>query len=409
MKLAASIALLAASTMAVLLPVENVTPAPGALSMSLNTTSINNVMQTFVPILSYYMLNNKTIETDIHESSLLYKFDLDSIHLDTVDGFTTKVFEEVPGTDKIFCHIGGVNVSMDLNGSLDALHFIPLDASHVDLYGVDLQFTVESTSDDKVHWALVETTKMSFKSMKITMKNSFLQKLVNLSSSIINALVKDMIPQIEKAIDAKVKAFNSMIAMEGPTTFVFPVADVKGDEINLNMTMTTAPDIKVDGNLVNLYFNGMFVDPQVTASLSDVKSYPPRIAHIQSEQFWIHEAMVNGLFQDVGDKLFPVAVSNSDISAQMAQVFREITVYYGADVQIALEVSMDTADPKSIGFSTVDGITFGANTPIVSTIKMICSNATTHNETAAEFQTNLVAKLNLTMEDFVLFPSVKMV
>lgn len=28
--------------------------APGALSASLNTTSINNIMQTFVPILAYF-------------------------------------------------------------------------------------------------------------------------------------------------------------------------------------------------------------------------------------------------------------------------------------------------------------------------------------------------------------------
>ena len=33
----------------------------GALSMYINTTSVNNMMQTFVPLLSYYMLQNKTL------------------------------------------------------------------------------------------------------------------------------------------------------------------------------------------------------------------------------------------------------------------------------------------------------------------------------------------------------------
>ena len=142
-KIATSIAVLASIAVAVLLP-KNATPVPGALSMSLNTTSINNMLQTFIPILSYYMLNNKTIELDIHESSLLYTFDLKEIHLDTVEGFTTKDFKEIEGTDKIQVHLGGIDVSMDITGSLKALHFIPFDASHVDIKGIDIVFTVES-------------------------------------------------------------------------------------------------------------------------------------------------------------------------------------------------------------------------------------------------------------------------
>jgi len=110
---------------------EAVSPQPGALSVSLNTTSINNIMQTFVPILSYYMLNNKTINTDIHESNILYKFDLDSVHIVEVTGYTTKLFEQIPGTSKVHVQLGGINTTVDVNGSLKALHFIPLDASQV--------------------------------------------------------------------------------------------------------------------------------------------------------------------------------------------------------------------------------------------------------------------------------------
>ena len=65
---------------------------PGALDLYLNATSINNLMQTFVPILSYYMLNNKTFTPDIHQSTILYSLDLDKIVLNNAYGFTTKEF-----------------------------------------------------------------------------------------------------------------------------------------------------------------------------------------------------------------------------------------------------------------------------------------------------------------------------
>jgi len=155
---------------------------------------------------------------------------------------------------------------------------------------------------------------MNFSSMKITMKSAFLQKLVNLSESVINSIVKKMIPKIEKAIDEKVVAFNAMVAAEGPMTFVFPLTAIKGDEIALNMTMTTAPVIENGADLINLYFNGMFVDKEVTASIADITEFPPRLQHVQSEQFWIHQDMVDGLFQDVGDKLFPLSVDSPAIS-----------------------------------------------------------------------------------------------
>lgn len=47
-----------------------------------------------------------------------------------------------------------------------------------------------------------------------------------------------------------------MIANEGPSTFVFPVY---GNDVALNMTMTKAPETTVDSDLINMYFNGLFV------------------------------------------------------------------------------------------------------------------------------------------------------
>lgn len=109
-------------------------------------------MATFIPILAYYGLNNKTIELDIEDRAVLYKFTMSKIHLITVGGFKTKIFEEVPGTDKIHIKIGGVNILMDIDAELDALYFIPFKASRINITNLDIDLTIESTSLDQVHW-----------------------------------------------------------------------------------------------------------------------------------------------------------------------------------------------------------------------------------------------------------------
>ena len=85
--------------------------------------------------------------------------------------------------------------------------------------------------------------------MDIKMSNSFLQKLVDASKKIIDKIVNDQLPKLSKSIDDKIKELNAMVAGEGPSTFVFPVY---GNEIGLNMTMTTAPITKVDSNLIKM-------------------------------------------------------------------------------------------------------------------------------------------------------------
>jgi len=99
-----------------------------------------------------------------------------------------------------------------------------------------------------------------------------------------------------------------MIADQGPTTFVFPITNIGKNEINLNMTMTTAPHL--DNQIITLNFDGMFVDKDVHTKNSDITSYPPRIQNDRSNQFWIHEDMVNSLLEDLHDKAFPFATKS---------------------------------------------------------------------------------------------------
>ena len=176
--------------------------SPGALSMSLNSTSIQNILNTFIPIMAYFAVNNKTIEIDEKISGFGYKLDLESIHIIEAKGFTVKEFSNIPGTDLVHVKVGGVDITTSVNAELDALYFIPFKASAVNVTNATIEFTLQSTSDDGVHWALQENTTFTIGKVDIEMKDKFLNWCVKQSSSLINKIIKDNLPKISTAIDA---------------------------------------------------------------------------------------------------------------------------------------------------------------------------------------------------------------
>ena len=103
-------------------------------------------MQTFVPIMAYFALNNHTFPLNIHESNFLYSFDFNDMHIIEASGFKEKVFEYIPGTDKVHVRIGGVNVSSTIDAELKALKLIPFKSSGVNITNLSLDITVRSTS-----------------------------------------------------------------------------------------------------------------------------------------------------------------------------------------------------------------------------------------------------------------------
>jgi len=375
---------------------------PGALSLMLNATSINNLMTVAVPLASYFELNNHTFELGVKEKTFLYELDLDNVHVNDV-GTGTPKFEYMDGTDKIHVSFDGVSVDMDVQGKFEALHFIPLEATNIKMKNLKIDFTVESTSTDMVHWQLSDATKVSVEDVEITMKSSALQKLVNLSKKIIDKMINDQMPKIGKMIDSKVQAINKMVANEGPSTFVIPVYET---EVGLNLTMTHSPVTKAGSDLIEIFFNGLFTDKAVTQTIADITTYPPRLAHSHSEQVWIHEDMVDSLFQAAGEELFPITINNKDIQAQLLQVFREIGQYYGQDVTIAMDIAMNTGEGKPINFDTKHGVMIGSQSDITSTIELVCSNATTKAETAVTFELNAELHANVTLDNFVIFPKI---
>jgi hypothetical protein len=311
----------------------------------------------------------------------------------------------IPGTDKVRCILSGVNASVILNGSFSALHFIPLTATKVDLTNITIDFTLEQVAaGDNVHWALKDSSAFHFDHLAIKMQSSFLQKLVDISRGLIDRMVNDLTPKLSQFIDTKIQSLNKAVAGEGPMTFVVPLFN---NSVAVNMTMAHAPVTAVDSNLIGLFFDGMIVGDKVITKNTDIIALPPRVEHSLSEQIWIHEDMINSLVQQLESNVFPIELNDKSISDQMKQVFREIPNTYGNDASVAIKLSMDTGAGKAINFDAKHGVIIGSKSDVTTTLELIVSNSTTVNATAVEFTLNLEAHANLTLKDFVIYPSVK--
>jgi len=382
-----------------------IAPSPGAIQASVNATSISNIMQTFVPIMAYFALNNHTFDIDAHVKKALYKFDFNSMHIIEATGFTTKVFEYIPGTDMVHVHIGGVNVSTTIDADLTALAVIPFKSSGVNITNLSLDITVRSTSPDNLHWDLIETTAVTFDKVDITMDSWFLNKLVKLSSSVINLVIKDVcIPLAQNYFNDIVKNLNAKIANEGPMDFEVPLGSAGVNALNL--TMTTAPALKKGSDLLVINFDGL-VDKLVGTSnkelRGDIPTYAPRLEHSNSEQVWIHEDLFSSVIKNAKNMVFPMEIQSDKIAKEFFTAFPELKAYYGASATGFTKVSMASglAD-KAVTFDMDKGLTLGSGAK--TTIDFIVTNSTNANQTAFTFSSEIVLESPSYLKN--LFPSV---
>jgi hypothetical protein len=363
--------------------------SPGALSMSLNTTSINNLMNTFVPILAYFVLNNSTFNISETISGCGYKLDVESLHIIEASGFTVKEFTNVPGTNQLHVKIGGVDVSTLLNAELTALYFIPFKTSAVNVTNATIELTLESTSDDKVHWQIKEHTVLTVGKVDIQMSNNFLNWLVEKSSSIINKVIQDQLPKISSVIDAEVEKINQMLAQEGPYTFD---VSLLGHDYPLNLTMTTAPQI--GGDLIQMYMDGLF-HPAANGSdpgypLEVNSEWPERFEHSLSEQVFIHESTLNSLFRLMGGA--GTTLKGHNIQNAVKAALPELAQKYGSDYSVSLGLVLHPANSATpITLNSESGIVLGNGNSMDGTLTISCSNASVSNEEAVVLGMNILA------------------
>lgn len=70
---------------------------------------------------------------------------------------------------------------------------------------------------------------------------------------------------------------------------------------------------------------------------------------------------------------------------------------------------MENNTDAPVHFNMTKGIVIGGKDTVLTKLAIICSNATTKNVNAVEFDMNLEARVNLTMKDMVFFPHIDMI
>lgn len=246
-----------------------------------------------------------------------------------------------PGSDRLKIKTSGVDLSLNMDGTVKLIDLIPLTATGLNFTNVTLNMELEFAADsDDVHWRLVETSYIHFGTMQIYMQNPYLQKLVNKFSGLISKLINLEGPILaNKVLDKLTSTLNNAVAHEGPTTFAIPIKN----GIEANMTMTQAPDLRTH-DLVKIFFNGLMLANNKTSETIQGIQTPPRRLHDLSEQMWIHENMVDSLIQAGSKTLFPMTYKSESISTQLKQVFMEIGKFYGKDVEVAMNFSLNSGD-----------------------------------------------------------------
>ena len=95
-------------------------------------------------------------------------------------------------------------------------------------------------------------------------------------------------------------------------------------------------------------------------------------------------------------------LNNTNITSQIMSLFPEIKEYYGPDVVLDLEVDINAESPK---FFTIDpslGYQVGHDDKATVKLLLKCSNVTTPQELAVEFDMTVQATVNFTFDSFFL-------
>lgn len=173
---------------------------PGRIGLVLNTTSVEHLLSTALPLACYFALNNKTIQVGLSEKSLLGTLTLESLHINTVS-VGQPVFEQINGTSKLHVHLSKINIDSDIDGEVKALNIIPFKAQKVQLTDVDVDLVLESTSADNVHWQLHDVTKMKIGDVKVTLSDPTLNKIVDWFQKTVTKIFNLALPLVSKEID----------------------------------------------------------------------------------------------------------------------------------------------------------------------------------------------------------------
>jgi len=117
-------------------------PLPGALELYFNTTGLNNLWQTAVPIGAYFGLDGAVFNSTLEDDSWFYTFILNNVTIVQANGFTEKILDYDEGTNNFHVRVAGINLETLVNAEFKALNVIPFVSTAVNVTNMTVDFKV---------------------------------------------------------------------------------------------------------------------------------------------------------------------------------------------------------------------------------------------------------------------------
>jgi hypothetical protein len=196
---------------------------------------------------------------------------------------------------------------MDIIGSIYALHIIPFHTSHCNITNISVQLDLGVSTTDQVKWQLLETSVLSVQDINFQMESDFLNWVISFFHDTIMGTINAYIPQIEDTLHKIVEDFDAEMRTANSTTFMVNL--LNNTLYPLNMSTTEAPQLDSTQGLLELHFDGLFFDsPAQTTHVTPNSQFAPRYASSHSEQFFVHESMLNSLFFALDQDIMPIKI-----------------------------------------------------------------------------------------------------
>lgn len=311
----------------------DVEPMPGSLFASLNVTSLNNIVQLAAPLAANEVLNGKTFEIDYKKKGIagIYSVDIKDITFITVDGFSIKDVSFKEDSDTLVATIGGIDVNATCNAKASGLWLISGALEAFTVKNITLQVELATTSDDEVHWQLSQVTRISVDDLTLKMNNNFWQTIVDKNMVLIRIGIYTGLQKLLGKIDTMTDALNLKLKSNEPEAFI---TEVKAG-MPMNLTMSAAPKMTRDSNLIQINFDGRFVDTNTnTIRAVGPTDFPQLVDYKQREEIFIHDSVMNSMIFDKTTNL-----KGDNITAEFLKAFPEVATKYGADASVELVLS----------------------------------------------------------------------
>jgi len=295
-----------------------------------------------------------------------------------------------------------MNIETDVDGTVSALHFIPITAEKVVIMNATVDMVLESTADDNVHWQLHDVTTMDFQDINITLTSSFLNKIAGWFKSSITKMIKSFLPQVSTLIDTQINNINSMVNNQTEFTWDF---NLVSKNYPLNMTMTKAPEIAKDSHLISLNFDGSF-HKQGDHLVPYTHEFFPKVTGTHREQLWIHENTLNTFISSAMEFYKNIELASPAMNKNLLMVLPELKEVCGGSCNFTFAINpRDTASMVSL--TMAKGIVIGGPKTMFD-VELFAMNETNGAPTSIlTFETAMQMDVNFTMSNVVFYPVFK--